>query len=93
MTTRASVNTFDAAIRLFYETRAEGIAKGLVDDLYALAPPVAPAHIENEADAPGVPLQEAENAVEGNAPHVPAQPLSRQIPKMRYNCYINKDQR
>jgi hypothetical protein len=28
----ASVDTFDAAIRLFYETRADGIAEGLLDN-------------------------------------------------------------
>jgi hypothetical protein len=79
MTTRASVNAFDAAIRLFYETRAEGIAKGLVADLYAIAPPVAPAQNGNEAAAPGVPPQQQENAEEDDAPQAPAQPLARQI--------------
>ena len=62
----------------FYETRAEGIAKGLLDNLYALTPPVqpvAPAQNVNEA-APEVPPQEA---VEDDAPQAPAQPLSRQI--------------
>jgi hypothetical protein len=52
----ASVDTFDAAIRLFYETRAEGIAEGLLDNHYALAPPVqpvAPAQNGNEGAAPG----------------------------------------
>jgi len=82
MTTRASVNAFDAAIRLFYETRAEGIAKGLVADLYALTlpvQPVAPAQNGNEAAAPGVPPQQQENAEEDDAPQAPAQPLARQI--------------
>ena len=54
MTTRVSVDTVDAAIRLFYETRAEGIAKGLVADLYALTlpvQPVAPAQNGNEGAA------------------------------------------
>jgi hypothetical protein len=46
MTTRASVDTIDTAIRLFYEIRA--------DNLYALAMPIALTQNGNEAAAPGV---------------------------------------
>jgi hypothetical protein len=73
------VDTFDAAIRLFYETRAEGIAKELVADLYAIAPPVAPAQNGNEGAALAVPPQQQENVDEDDAPQAPAQPLPRQI--------------
>jgi hypothetical protein len=82
MTTRASVDTVDAAIRLFYETRAEGIAKELVADLYALTlpvQPVAPAQNGNEGAALAVPPQQQENLDEDDAPQAPAQSLARQI--------------
>jgi hypothetical protein len=82
MTTRVSVDTVDAAIRLFYETRAEGIAKELVADLYALTlpvQPVAPAQNGNEGAALAVPPQQQENLDEDDAPQAPAQSLARQI--------------
>ncbi len=79
--TKSEKLPFDAPIRLFYETRAEGIAKALVADLYALTlpvQPVAPAQNGNEGAALAVPPQQQENVDEEDA-QAPAQPLSRQI--------------